>query len=69
MNIFSFVFEKNCSNSSPCLIKGILFRLFLYFINLKVTNSGLIYGIDLKGVLLTSFPPTHDPLNVRPIDR
>ena len=49
-------------------LKGILFRLFLYFINLKVTNSGLIYGIDLKGVLLTNFSPTHDPLNMRPID-
>ena len=48
---------------------GILFILYLHLINLKVTNSGLIYGIDLKGVLLTNFSPTHDPLNVRPIDR
>ena len=50
-------------------IKGILYILYLYLINLKVTNSGLIYGIDLKGVLLTNFPTPHNPLNVRPIDR
>ena len=49
--------------------KGIVFILYLHLINLKVTNSGLIYGIDLKGVLLPNFSPTHDPLNMRPIDR
>ena len=51
------------------VLKGILYILYLYLINLKVTNSGLICGIDLKGVLLTNFPPPHNPLNVRPIDR
>ena len=51
------------------LLKGILYILYHYLINLKVTNSGLIYGIDLKGVLLTNFPTPHNPLNVRPIDR
>ena len=63
------MYDHVCTNDMGEGLKGILFRLFLYFINLKVTNSGLIYGIDLKGVLLPNFSPTHDPLNMRPIDR
>ena len=61
--------SANFRFNSPPIVKGILYILYLYLINLKVTNSGLIYGIDLKGVLLTNFPTPHNPLNVRPIDR